>query len=99
MNQTKLSPPNIVILAAGAVMLIGSFLNFYDFGSFSSSAWGGASGFGVFGIATVVVLCGVVMGAQVGVRRLRQRRSPPRSVARASRGTRSTSRSGSRRRS
>jgi hypothetical protein len=66
-NTTKLSPANIVILAAGAVMLIGSFLNFYTFGPFSSSAWGGASGFGVFGIATVVVLCGVVMAAQVGV--------------------------------
>ena len=67
MNQTKLSPANIVILAGGAVMLIGSFLSFYTFGPFSSSAWGGASGFGVFGIATVVVLCGIVMAAQVGL--------------------------------
>lgn len=67
MNKTKLSPANIVILAGGVVMLIGSFLNFYKLGSFSSSAWGNAEGFGVFGIATVVVLCGVVMAAQVGL--------------------------------
>jgi hypothetical protein len=72
MNQSKLSPANIVILAAGVVMLIGSFLTFYSysvhgFASYSASAWGGASGFGVFGIATVVVLCGVVMALQVGL--------------------------------
>jgi hypothetical protein len=70
-NQTKLSPANIVILAAGVVMLVGSFLDFYTlsrFGlSYSASAWSGAHGFGVFGIATVIVLCGVVMAAQVGV--------------------------------
>lgn len=71
MNQTKLAPPNIVILAAGVVMLIGSFLNFYTYSflghSASFSAWSGANGLGLFGIATVVVLCGVVMAAQVGV--------------------------------
>jgi len=66
-NQTKLSPANIVILAGGAVMLIGSFLNFYQFASFSTSAWGSGEGFGVFGIATVVVLCGVAMGVQVAL--------------------------------
>jgi hypothetical protein len=74
-SNTKLSPPNIVILAAGVVMLIGSFLSFYSY-SFSGfgvhrsqtfSAWSGANGFGIFGIATVIVLCGVVMAAQVGV--------------------------------
>lgn len=70
MNQSKLSPANIVILASGAVMLVGSFLNFYTlsgFGSYSASAWSGANGYGVFGIATVVVLCGVVMAAQVAL--------------------------------
>ena len=71
MNQSKLSPANIVILAAGVVMLIGSFLDFYKLsgfgGSYSASAWSSANGFGVFGIATVIVLCGVVMAAQVGV--------------------------------
>jgi hypothetical protein len=73
--QKKLTPANIVILAAGAVMLIASFLSFYEFslsiGSASSStsfnAWSGGDGFGVFGIATVIVLCGVVMAAQIAV--------------------------------
>ena len=67
MDRTKLSPADIVILAAGAVMLIGSFLNFYTFAGFSASAWSGANGLGVFGIATVAVLCGVVMAAQVAL--------------------------------
>ena len=67
----KLSPPGIVILAAAAVMLIGSFLGFYTIsgfgGSASFNAWSGGSGFGIFGIATVVVLCGIVMGTQVAL--------------------------------
>ena len=67
MDRTKLSPADIVILAAGAVMLIGSFLNFYTFAGYSASAWSGANGLGVFGIATVAVLCGVVMAAQVAL--------------------------------
>jgi hypothetical protein len=66
-NQTKPSPANIVILVASAAMLVGSFLNFYKLGSYSTSAWGGGEGFGVFGIATVIVLCGVAMGVQVGL--------------------------------
>ena len=71
MNNNKLSPANIVILAAGAVMLVASFLSFYEFSllgrSVSFNAWSGADGFGIFGVATVIVLCGVVMAAQVGV--------------------------------
>lgn len=71
MNQTKLSPANIAILGGGALMLIGSFLDFYKFTivghTISASAWGGANGLGVFGIATVIVLCGIVMGAQVAI--------------------------------
>ena len=66
--NTKLSPANIVILAAGSVMLIGSFLDFYTYRrEASSNAWSGGDGFGIFGIATVVVLCGVVMAGQVGI--------------------------------
>ena len=67
--MNKLSPANIVILAGGTVTLVGSFLNFYTYPGFNASAnaWSGGSGFGVFGIATVVVLCGIVMGAQVAV--------------------------------
>jgi len=70
-NQTKLSPANIVILAAGILMLIGSFLAFYEF-SFalagathteSISTWSS----GLFGIATTIVICGVIMGGQVAL--------------------------------
>ena len=68
----KLSPPGIVILAAAVVMLIGSFLDFYSIsgfgGSASFNAWSGGSGFGIFGIATVVVVCALVMGAQVAIK-------------------------------
>lgn len=71
MNKVKLSPANIVILAAGAVMLIGSFLAFYKF-SFSifgksheqtNNAWSS----GLFGIVTIIVICGVAMAAQVAL--------------------------------
>jgi hypothetical protein len=60
-----------VILIGGAVMLAGSFLPFYTAPGFtvgtisvksqSATAW--SSGF--FGIATVVVVCGVAMAAQI----------------------------------
>jgi hypothetical protein len=67
----KLSPAGIVILAAAVVMLIGSFLDFYSIsgfgGSASFNAWSGGSGFGIFGIATVVVVCAIVMGAQIAI--------------------------------
>jgi hypothetical protein len=63
----KLSPAGIVILAAGVVMLIGSFLDFYSYAGFGFNAWSGARGFGIFGIVTVVVLCGIVMAGQVAV--------------------------------
>lgn len=67
MNNIKLAPANIVVLAAGAVMLIGSFLDFYTFTLFGHSTSRSAWSTGLFGIATVVVLCGVVMGAQIAV--------------------------------
>jgi len=63
----KLSPANTVILAGGAVMLIGSFLTFYSYSGLTFSAWSGGSNIGVFGIATTVVLCGMVMGGQVAI--------------------------------
>jgi hypothetical protein len=64
---TKPSPASIVILAGGAVMLIGSFLSFYSYHSGSFSAWSSAGDFGVFGIATVAVLCGVAMAGQIAI--------------------------------
>jgi hypothetical protein len=66
-NRTKVPPADIVIMAGGAVMLIGSFLNFYTLAGYSASAWSGANGLGVFGIGTVAVLCGIVMAAQVAL--------------------------------
>ena len=70
MNNAKLSPPNIVILVAGAVMLVASFLGFYKIdlpavlgGSRTFSAWSD----GQFLIATLPALLGVVMAAQVAL--------------------------------
>jgi hypothetical protein len=70
--QTKLSPANVLILGGGALMLIGSFLAFYTLddpfgGEFGISAWDRPAPFGVFGIATVAMLCGVIMAVQVGL--------------------------------
>ena len=65
--QQPVTPANGLILGGGVVMLIGSLLDFYEFGPLHANAWSGASGFGVFGIATVIVLCGVVMAAQVAL--------------------------------
>jgi hypothetical protein len=70
-NTSKLSPANIVILAAGALMLIGSFLAFYKFSidvfdathTETYSAWSS----GLFGIATVIVICGIIMAGQVAL--------------------------------
>jgi hypothetical protein len=76
MDKVKLSPANIVILVAGVVMLIASFLAFIKFttasfdiggqhfgGSVSRSAWSS----GNFLIATIPALIGVVMAAHVAV--------------------------------
>lgn len=74
MDTAKLTPARIVILAAGAATLVGSFLPFgeaeYDFGglggsgSVSFSAW---SGDHLFAISIVPVLLGLVMALQVGL--------------------------------
>ena len=71
--KPRLSPADIVILVAGALLLIGSFLAFYTVpgytvgtvrvGSQSVSAWSR----GLFGIATVAVVCGVAMAAQIAL--------------------------------
>ena len=59
MNRVKLSPANVVILAAGVVILIGSFMAFYKVsvsggGSASLNAWDR----GQFMIATLPALLG-----------------------------------------
>ena len=77
MDKLKVSTANLVILVAGAVMLIGSFLAFNKFsvkstligdvrvggGSVSYSAW--SSHF--FLIATIPALLGIVMAAQIAI--------------------------------
>jgi len=67
MDKLKISTANLVILVAGAVMLIASFLAFekFSFGGVSKSfnAWSS----GNFLIATIPALLGVVMAAQVAL--------------------------------
>ena len=68
MNRVKLSPANVVILAAGVLILIGSFLAFYKVsvagsGSASVNAWDR----GQFMIATLPALLGSFMALQVGL--------------------------------
>jgi hypothetical protein len=67
MNRVKLSPANILILAAGALMLIASFMAFYRLpfpgGTLSVNAWD----HGLFLIATLPALLGMVMALQVGL--------------------------------
>ena len=68
MNRVKLSPANVVILAAGVVILIGSFMAFYKVsvagsGSVSVNAWDR----GQFMIATLPALLGSFMALQVGL--------------------------------
>jgi hypothetical protein len=68
-QNSKLTPANIVILAAGVVILIGSFLAFYkiDFGGASQSFSAWSSDAALFGIATLPALFGVVMALQVAL--------------------------------
>jgi hypothetical protein len=68
MNNAKLSPGNLVILIAGAVMLIGSFLDFYEISAFGfsegRSAWSGD----LFSPVTLIpVLAGVAMALHVAL--------------------------------
>jgi hypothetical protein len=73
----KVSPGQITVMAAGFVVLVGSFLAFYSYdapsvhiggqtiggGSHSVSAWGS----GLFPVATLIVIFGVLMAAIVAV--------------------------------
>jgi hypothetical protein len=77
MDKLKLSPGNIVILAGGLVMLVGSFLDFYEASdpdtvlvlgrSLSWSAWASEDGLLLFPLTTFIVLFGVAMAAHVAV--------------------------------
>jgi len=82
--QTKLSPANIVILAGGVAMLVGSFLGFYKFTlvdpfsgashSFSVNAWDR----GLFLITTLPAFLGMFMAVQVGLVAFGNISMPPR---------------------
>ncbi len=62
----KLTVGEIVILAGGAVALVGSFLPWYTFAGDSASAWSR----GLFPLATLVAILGTVMAAQILVDKL-----------------------------
>jgi len=64
-NRRRIPPANVVILAAGALMLAGSFMAFYKVvapnGTASFNAWDR----GLFMIATLPALLGTVMALQI----------------------------------
>ena len=60
-DRQQPTPGEIVIMAAGAAMLVFSFFNFAS----DTSAWGS----GIFPVATLPVLYGVVMAAQIALTR------------------------------
>jgi hypothetical protein len=60
-DRQQPTPAEIVIMAAGTVMLVFSFFNFAS----DTSTWGS----GIFPVATLLVLYGVVMAAQIALTR------------------------------
>jgi hypothetical protein len=60
-NQ-KPTTAELTIMIAGAVMLVGSFISFYS-GSGSSSAWSS----GLFPVATLLPLYGLIMGGEIAL--------------------------------
>jgi hypothetical protein len=74
MQNSKLSPANLVILIAGAVILIASFLAFYKLdvpsglgiGDQTYNAWSGSPS-ALLGNATLPAIFGVIMALQVAL--------------------------------
>jgi hypothetical protein len=66
-NRRKLAPANIVILAAGAVMLIATFMPFYKVPLADQTVTFNAWDRGLFLIATLPALLGAVMALQIGL--------------------------------
>jgi hypothetical protein len=64
-QNSKLTPGNLVILVAGVAILLGSFLPFYKFAGTSFNAW--STDVFLFGVATLPALLGVIMAAQVAL--------------------------------
>jgi hypothetical protein len=90
MQNVKLSPAAMVILVAGVVMLIGSFLDFYEIdfdlpdieiegldipAEEGFSAWSGDL---FFPVTIIPVLCGVLMSLHVGLTAFAGTRFPDR---------------------
>ena len=71
MGDKQLSTSDIIILAAGAVMLVASFLTFYEVSvggfSASSTAWGGDTGLKFWPLNWWPVLFGVLMAVHVAL--------------------------------
>jgi hypothetical protein len=64
-NRGRLAPANIVILAAGVVGLIGSFLAYYKVPGFVGTLTVNAWDSGLFMIAALPALLGAVMALQI----------------------------------
>jgi hypothetical protein len=60
-DKEKPTTAELAIMISGAVMLVGSFISFYSGGS--SSAWSS----GLFPIATLLPLYGVIMGGEIAL--------------------------------
>ncbi|MGI9033676.1 MAG: hypothetical protein ACR2HY_08355 [Acidimicrobiales bacterium] len=73
-TRGKLTTAEIVIVAAGAVALLFSFFPWYTYGSSHRSAWSS----GLFPLATLVPILGVVMLVQVLVDKFSVVRLPSR---------------------
>jgi hypothetical protein len=66
MAKKTLTPPDIVILASGAVAFVFSFLPFYSAHGYTTSAWST----GLFPVATLVPIFGLLMAAHIIATRL-----------------------------
>ncbi len=74
MHGKKLTPAEIVIVASGTVAVLFSFFPFYSVGGHGPSAWST----GLFPVATLVPLFGLVMVAHILATRLGGARLPAR---------------------
>jgi hypothetical protein len=84
-DSKKLTPAEIVILAAGVVVFVFSFLPFYKIPSISVAgitARGGGNlsawSKGLFPVATLIALFGLIMAAQIAVAKFASVRLPER---------------------
>jgi hypothetical protein len=69
-DRQQPTPGEIVIMAAGAVMLVFSFFNFAS----DTSSWGS----GIFPVATLLALYGLIMAAQIALTRFGGAKMPNR---------------------